>query len=487
MWLYSGLLSLMCLWLCLAQKPPPLRCRDPDHTTQIPADQKSDRSFLLIGGAGAGIGNFLIFYPAAYYFALLTGRDILILDDSLIGEMCKVLQCGYPFYNDMKLINKRVREEEVTGAGAWDFQRHFSGENIITAPVVRADGSKLQSGWYASNGNLSKCIARLTNCQEEDVHCHDRHALQSLVRGPFRNVFTRDEEKRIVGVPKNLKHAMMILPHAYAPRLDCAIHLRAQFSQFEQSIGPDDGQFWIDAIKERDAWLKSKEMDSGQQLFKLIEQRIMEEMPLIRGRAQAVEKQRRRLIEGIKEYYHHHQHAKNVSMHSGEKDKEVISLMRRRRLSRHHKKEDDDDEAAGLEYNGEDVDDEKIFVYLASDNERVKEAMAHYLRNHSNIAVMRIHNNAEIAHAKNLHYLKHAGNSTGVMDLVVDWYALSLANVVFAWRRGTDFISTFAHSAQRLSGNTETSDHAAGIGHGIGSKGLSLYFKNGGPHWRYFY
>jgi hypothetical protein len=130
----------------------------------------------------------------------------------------------------------------------------------------------------------------------------------------------------------------------------------------------------------------------------------------------------------------------------------------------------------------------KIYVYIASDNEVVKEAMVHYLKDHADIAVMRVHNNAEIAHAKNLHYLKSVGNHTGIMDLAVDWYGLSLANVVFAWRRNTNFISTFAHSAQRMSGNNERSDHAAGIGHGIGSRGLSLYFgKSGQPVWRYFY
>lgn len=32
------------------------------------------RKFLVLSGGGAGIGNFLIFYPAAYYFAALTGR-----------------------------------------------------------------------------------------------------------------------------------------------------------------------------------------------------------------------------------------------------------------------------------------------------------------------------------------------------------------------------------------------------------------------------
>lgn len=30
------------------------------------------------------------------------------------------------------------------------------------------------------------------------------------------------------------------------------------------------------------------------------------------------------------------------------------------------------------------------------------------------------------------------------MALAVDWYALSLANIVFAWRRDTAITSTFA-------------------------------------------
>jgi hypothetical protein len=58
---------------------------------------------------------------------------------------------------------------------------------------------------------------------------------------------------------------------------------------------------------------------------------------------------------------------------------------------------------------------------------------------------MRVKNNAQIAHAKNIGHLKKAGNNTGVMDLVLDWYSLSLANFVFAWRRDTDLLSTFAH------------------------------------------
>lgn len=80
-----------------------------------------------------------------------------------------------------------------------------------------------------------------------------------------------------------------------------------------------------------------------------------------------------------------------------------------------------------------------------------------------------------------------------------DWYALSLANIVLAWRKGsTDMISTFVHSAQRVSGivvllaflvrvirdddccvnvsagTTERTDVNAPVGHGIGTKGYQL-------------
>jgi hypothetical protein len=41
-----------------------------------------------------------------------------------------------------------------------------------------------------------------------------------------------------------------------------------------------------------------------------------------------------------------------------------------------------------------------------------------------------------------LDYLK--SSTDGVMALVVDWYSLSLANVLFAWRRDTGITSTFA-------------------------------------------
>ena len=366
----------------------------------------------------------------------------------------------------------------------------------------------------------------------------------------------------MVGVPANLKHAMISLPHAYAPRLDAAIHLRTQFQSFEQSVGSDDGARWTAAVKERDDWLNCSNGDCGKQLFKTIADRLLEEMPNIRGISHKAEHARRALLHNAQQgvdaallaSYHKKYPLTPMDVREAEAEAEAekeekeeteeteeeeergrggtdasaSASDRSRSSSRSSSKRDrwnkpsqrrldfelptssapvptagagagvggpgrphgnplsDEQEEKAIYTPG--GKDGKIYVYIASDNEVVKEAMAAYLRQHADIAVMRVKNNAEIAHAKNLNYLRSVGNHSGVLDLALDWYGLSLSNVVFAWRRGTSFISTFAHSAQRLSGNTEKSSHKSHIGHGIGSRGLSLYFgKNGQPIWRYFY
>ncbi len=51
---------------------PHLHCRDPDLGNGH--DQMSQRKFLLVTGNGGGMGNYLIFFPAAFYFAAITGR-----------------------------------------------------------------------------------------------------------------------------------------------------------------------------------------------------------------------------------------------------------------------------------------------------------------------------------------------------------------------------------------------------------------------------
>ena len=62
---------------------------------------------------------------------------------------------------------------------------------------------------------------------------------------------------------------------------------------------------------------------------------------------------------------------------------------------------------------------------------------------------------------------------TGLLDVVFDWYSLALSNTVIGWRKGyTEHVSTFVHSAQRVSGTTERTVIGAPIGHG---KRATLY------------
>jgi hypothetical protein len=450
-------------------------CRDPDFGTHIAAHTKASRKYLLIGGKGAGIGNFLIFYPAAYYFAALTGRSILVIDDSLIGEMCKLLVCGFPLYSEVtkafpSQFQGQMHGENVRGVKVYDFQRHFSREAPLEShTILRADGFKQFSGWYQGSNDSLNCIAKITSCSPTDISCHERFAFSRLVHGPFKiDSVISTEEKRLIGVPGNLRHAMMTLPHAYAPRLDAAIHLRLQFEHFEHLVGPEDPG-WSSAIKEQDGWLNSTAHNAGINVFKVIEQKIMQDYTAIKSKQ---EQQRRGLRKFLQRHLvdivpHNSSHPNLVSDENMEKE---IFLGN--------------------------ADDDRIYVYLAADNQPIKEAFAHYLKDHDNIAVMRVQNYGHIAHAKNLEYVKGSQNNTGMMDLVVDWYALSLANTVYSFRRNSDMISTFAQSAQHLSRTYDTVEEKLNKHEkmseddevGRGSEGLQLLFGHSGqPQWRRYW
>jgi len=134
-----------------------------------------------------------------------------------------------------------------------------------------------------------------------------------------------------------------------------------------------------------------------------------------------------------------------------------------------------------------------IYVYLAADNEEVKEAFAQELEKkhdeHYEIKVMRVRTNG-IMHVKNLAKMKAGTNDEGVMDMVFDWYSLSLSNVCMAWRKGgTHLISTFIQSASRVSGTPKRTNTKKALGQGgIGTLGSQLRMnKHGGYHWDPFW
>jgi len=418
-----------------------LTCHDPDTGGTV---QNNDRRFLLIGSegsVGAGLGNLLIFFPAAYYFAAFTGRDIIISDNSTIGEMCKIIKCGFPFASQMMLAYPGILTPEslknARDIRKTDMMRHMEG-TYVDDLVVRAWGYKPETDWWVYFVENVECVTKFTQCETGDVTCAERHAFQRLIRGPFISELSHEEERRIHGVPDNVKHAILALPHAFAPRFDAAIHLRTQFQSFENQASLNS----TESKQEVADWLASKE---GKDVFHHMENKLLEEIGRDRWQRN------------------------NRTRHHG-----VISaLTAKGTIPANHS--------------------DPIYVYLASDNEEVKEAFAQVLEakhdDHYEIRVMRLHTNG-IIHVKNLAKMKTMTDDQGVMDMVFDWYSLSLSNVCMAWRKGgTHLISTFIQSASRVSGTPKRTSTKKQVGQGgIGTFGSQLrQNKHGGYHWDQFW
>jgi hypothetical protein len=252
-----------------------LDCHDPDLGGDV---QNNDRRFLIIGSdnsAGAGMGNILIFFPAAYYFAMFTGRDIVIADKSVVGEMCKIITCGFPLVSEMALAYPGIlTEENIANAPSLkkgDFITHMEGSKPQDDLVVRAGGYMASGDWWVYFVQPVACVTKVTGCDTADVSCAERHAFQHLIRGPFKDKLEKAEEDRIMGVSQNMRHAILSLPHAFAPRFDIAIHLRTQFSYFENQQAVNNSE----SRKEVQEWLDGEE---GKTVFEMVESELLTQL-----------------------------------------------------------------------------------------------------------------------------------------------------------------------------------------------------------------
>lgn len=382
------------------------------------------------------------------------------MDYSLIGEMCTIIHCGFPLYSEAQAAYPAILPEnygEIRAMKTMNFQEHIWRQNLIEDNVIIAAGFQFKSGWYGDHEFANQCIDKLTGCRTYDISCQDRYALERLVVGPFHSAFRNPDMEdlyHIAGIPQNLKKGILGLPHTMAPRIDAAVHLRCQFSHFEWVVGPDDAQ-WADYVKEVDDFLNSKQYNAGIQLFQAIEAKIVEQLSEIkRLRDQNKRIRRRKLLTEAREYLKR----KGVSLErkgrSLQKIQNVTGKRKNRRFLEETAEEEEqpeilihhklsfDEKIEREKYLGDGQHD-RVFVYISSDNDRVKEAFAQYLEDHDHIAVIRVKTDQLIQHAKYVQHLSQNG-SVGAFNLVTDWYCLSLANVLFAWRRDTGMLSTFA-------------------------------------------
>jgi hypothetical protein len=385
--------------------------------------------------------------------------------------MCSIIHCGFPLYSEAQSTYPAILPENADGVlsiKAMNFQEHIWGSHIFEDTVLIASGYQYKSGWYGDNEFASQCFDRLTGCKTFDTSCQDRYALERLVLGPFHMKFREEAEKNpnyhIAGISHGMRKGILNLPHAMAPRIDAAVHLRCQFSHFEWVVGPDDAQ-WKDYVKEVDDFLFSKEYNAGEQLFKTVEAKIMEQLAVIKEMRDSNKRRQLSLLQETEEYLGE----KGINLFNNKEDQEEEEEQPRKHLrtssfpfvnrtTRILKEESTGEEEPGevmkmhhLTFD-EKVEKEKylgdgkhdrIYVYITSDNDRVKEAFVNYLEDHDHIAVIRVKTGQIIQHAKYAQHLAQNG-SVGAFTLTTDWYCLSLANMIFAWRRDTSMLSTFA-------------------------------------------
>lgn len=438
---------------------PKIQCHDPDVSQTT---HNKDRKFLVIGSEGsegAGLGNLLIFFPSAFWFAAFTGRNIVISDGSTIGEMCRIITCGFPFVSEMerafpKILTKAALAH-VEDVKASDFRHYIEGTKDVSANVVRAFGYQAMSDWWVYFNTTVHCVKKITGCDLGDIPCGDRHAYQRLIRGPFKTALSEKEEKRIFGVPDHIKHAVLTLPHSYAPRFDAAIHIRAQFHHFELQSDLNNPEY----RKEVRDWLNSSECKT---VFQSLEEKLIAEIKESRKGTPAVLAAEASIANA------------NLNINNKTTNNNTTSTSSPQGVNANASLAMSRDAAVGAAIE----EDDPIYVYLAADNEEVKDSFAAILEQHHDhhlrIHVMRVESRG-IHHVKNLAKMKKLSDNEGLLDLVFDWYALTLANSVFAWRKGgTNMVSTFVHSAQRVSGTIERTSLSAPTGQGIGTKGYQL-------------
>lgn len=363
-----------------------------------------NRSWLLLGGLMGGdewliepkhrdfeadipgVGNYLIFFPAMYWFAVFTGRT-LVIGDGIMSEFCRHVGCCSSFSNRSTLIERGLynKSAALQPLNVFDLTKHFEDTSLRHVHYLRGAATTPASEWWMYFPFLGKCVSRLSKCSPGDVSCAERFAFQQLIKGPFQH-FSSSEEHNLRGMPASLLHKIRTLPHATAPRFSAAFHIRREFMHFENASDPQNDPFYRKSVY---AWSNSSEADF---VYSQLAQRFIDDFPLYEKKS------------------------------------------------------------------GEDV-----YVYICGDNnhvknvlaDRIKLAVAANLTAQTNRVHVMFIDDPLIHHSRNRLVMREGKPyKHPLVNIAFDWYCMSLANYIYAWRNKGTRGSTFVGTAGRVSGNS---------------------------------
>lgn len=215
---------------------PDMKCRMPDFNAPIHLNM-TNRKFSVYSspvGGGAGIGNILTYWPNAWVLAAVTGYDIVIVEDSLVGKLCAIIQCGHVNMSTVKMhydyVKRKPRILQHT-----DILKILSGKKMLTEDVVMVSGYLTHHSADLYNEAVRQCLSSLTGCPGGDALCMEQFAFQTLIKGPFHPHAAAALQDRVVGLPPILLKHILHRPLSLLPRLDGAFQLRMQYGDMENN------------------------------------------------------------------------------------------------------------------------------------------------------------------------------------------------------------------------------------------------------------
>ena len=204
------------------------------------------RKYLVVGEhTKGGAGNFFVFYPAAYALAILTGRKLVTLTGTHPNNACFTqTACNISDSDELKKVDKQFEKgwtDSFRGIKAWDMYRWGATQDTFDEVILHPKGFQEKSEWWLHNSTLLDCMHReIPECKRADLACVIKKSFVELMPGPFQTKF---RSKMSVTGDEERIDAMFSQPLVDVPRYDASLHLRVQFSHFENHTDPNDPVF----------------------------------------------------------------------------------------------------------------------------------------------------------------------------------------------------------------------------------------------------
>jgi len=135
-----------------------------------------------------------------FYFAVFSGRDILIERLSLFGDFCTHIECGYPFLpEDLKTkYSSSSRLIDVLD----EITEHMAGRIFLDQKLLLKGEPADFNMWWTKYNDTMDCVHKLNGCLPQETACHIAYAMQHIIPGP---VIKSPLLERIMGLTNETK------------------------------------------------------------------------------------------------------------------------------------------------------------------------------------------------------------------------------------------------------------------------------------------